>query len=127
MTIYTHQITVNNNGDTNAELSFAVRKVEILGQVYQLDATTTPEMLYNKLQNDFPFKTTVTLSTTQLPAHTGTATVTIKLEWEYESEVTGKDELDTQYGTSAYQFITEHPDTPCVHLEIELGAKQVNT
>ena len=25
MTIYTHQITVNNNGDTNAELSFAVR------------------------------------------------------------------------------------------------------
>lgn len=111
MTIYTHQITVNNNGDTNAELSFAVRKVEILGQVYQVDATTTPEMLYNKLQNDFPFKTTVT----------------IKLEWEYESEVTGKDELDTQYGTSAYQFITEHPDTPCVHLEIELGAKQVNT
>ena len=127
MTIYTHQITVNNNGDTNAELSFAVRKVEILGQVYQVDATTTPEMLYNKLQNDFPFKTTVTLSTTQLPAHTGTATVTIKLEWKYESEVTGKDELDTQYGTSAYQFITEHPDTPCVHLEIELGAKQVNT
>ena len=58
------------------------------------------------------------------PAHTGTATVTIKLEWEYES---GDDELDTQYGTNAYQFITENPDTPCVHLEIELGAKQINS
>ncbi len=123
MDTFTHNITVNNNGDTDAELSFAVRKVEILGQVYQVNESTTPEALYNKLQNDFPFKVTVTLGSTHLPAHTGTTTVNVKLEWQYES---GNDELDTEYGTNAYNFITEHPDTPCVHLEIELRAKQVN-
>ena len=47
MTTYTHQITVNNNGDTEAELSFAVKKVEILGQVYEVNETTTAQDLYN--------------------------------------------------------------------------------
>ena len=51
MTTYTHQITVNNNGDTNAELSFAVRKVEILGQVYQVDATITSTYWYSNSNN----------------------------------------------------------------------------
>ena len=46
MTTYTHQITVNNNGDTEAELSFAVKKVEILGQVYEVNETTTAQDLY---------------------------------------------------------------------------------
>lgn len=121
MDTYTKEITVKNDGEFVATLSYKVNKIVVLGQTYQVDENTTSDDLFNMLQNTFPFKININIiNGTQLKENS-TSTYSVSVYWKYES---GDDELDTTWGENAYQYYKQNPEGSSLHIEIELNATQ---
>ena len=82
----------------------------------------TSAQLLSKIQNDYPFTLSITSSSGTVTAeHQGTLTITFS--WPYES---GDDETDTEYGTTAYDFYDDNPNTEAIELVIKLIVTQHN-
>lgn len=94
---YDKTITINNNGDIDADLSFDITYLRIYYQEY--DVTNQRELL-ESLQQDFPFKFNFALKEKLLKAGNNT-TFNIQVSWQLDS---GNDELDTYYGNQASIF-----------------------
>lgn len=121
MDTYTKEVTVKNDGEVEATLSYKINKIVVLGQTYQIDSNTTSDNLLNMLENNFPFKINInTVNGTELQQNS-TSTFSISVNWPYES---GNDELDTTWGENAYQYYQQNPEGTSLHIEIELSAMQ---
>ena len=77
----------------------------------------TSETLVNKLGNDYPFKIMFDVTSTSLDAIYGESVYTVKVKWDYES---GDDDQDTYWGSQAYEFSKNHPDTSPIELKLKL-------
>lgn len=129
MTPYAKEIDAHNYSDLGATVSFEILSVSIMGDEYiteegkldlglQLDGDepTTSE-LQTMLNTDYPFKITFNISSNSISAGNGVSTYTIGINWPYES---GDDELDTYWGTKAYEFKEDNPDDPCIELKVKI-------
>ena len=128
-------ITVINDGEKDADISFAIKSVRIFDDVYVASdlietgdtvpvgaVRMTSAQLLTKIQNDYPFTLSITSSSGTVTAeHQGTLTITFT--WPYES---GDDETDTEYGTTAYDFYEDNPTTEAIELVIKLIVTQHN-
>ena len=128
-------ITVINDGEKDADISFAIKSVRIFDDVYVASdlietgdtvpagaVRMTSAQLLTKIQNDYPFTLSITSSSGTVTAeHQGTLTITFT--WPYES---GDDETDTEYGTTAYDFYDDNPTTEAIELVIKLIVTQHN-
>jgi hypothetical protein len=121
MQTYTKEITVKNNGEISAKLSYEIKKIQILGDTYEVNETTTSDDLLNRLQNEYPFKIKIAIDNGSELAENTTSTFTISLEWPYES---GNDDVDTFWGEKAYQYYTSNVNENSFHIEIKLEAVQ---
>ena len=117
---YEKVISVTNNGDSNASLSYEVESVKILGEELNTDTISDEDILL-MLQNNYPFHINLTLSNQIIAAQTGEENVTFTLTWPYES---GNDELDTLWGNKAYMYHQDHPEEKSISLLIKLSATQ---
>lgn len=97
METYDKTITINNEGDIDADLSFVITYLRIYYQEY--DVTNQSE-LFERLNQDFPFEFNFVLSEKILKAG-NSATFNIQVSWELDS---GNDELDTYYGNQSSIF-----------------------
>ena len=135
MTNQQKTITVINDGEKDADISFAIKSVRIFDDVYVASdlietgdtvpagaVRMTSAQLLTKIQNDYPFTLNITSSSGTVTAeHQGTLTITFS--WPYES---GDDETDTEYGTTAYDFYEDNPTTEAIELVIKLIVTQHN-
>ena len=135
MTNQQKTITVINDGEKDADISFAIKSVRIFDDVYVASdlietgdtvpvgaVQMTSAQLLTKIQNDYPFTLSITSSSGTVTAeHQGTLTITFT--WPYES---GDDETDTEYGTTAYDFYDDNPNTEAIELVIKLIVTQHN-
>lgn len=135
MTNQQKTITVINDGEKDADISFAIKSVRIFDDVYVASdlietgdtvpvgaVRMTSAQLLTKIQNDYPFTLSITSSSGTVTAeHQGTLTITFT--WPYES---GDDETDTEYGTTAYDFYEDNPTTEAIELVIKLIVTQHN-
>lgn len=135
MTNQQKTITVINDGEKDADISFAIKSVRIFDDVYVASdlieagdtvpvgaVRMTSAQLLTKIQNDYPFTLSITSSSGTVTAeHQGTLTITFT--WPYES---GDDETDTEYGTTAYDFYDDNPTTEAIELVIKLIVTQHN-
>ena len=121
---FTQIITINNNGELQGELTFEIKKMEILEQVYQQSETVTASDLMNMMKNDFPFEITVEVEgqDNNIVPVGGSKNIAVKLVWPFES---GNDELDTKWGQDAYEFYKANPDGTSVHIELLLKIRQI--
>ena len=135
MTNQQKTITVINDGEKDADIDFAIKSIRIFDDVFvasdQLDAGATiptgatqmtSAQLLSKLQNDYPFYLSITSSSNTVTAD-NEGTLTITFTWPYES---GDDETDTEYGTTAYDFYEDNPNTEAIDLVIKLIVTQHN-
>ena len=133
MTDQIKTVTIRNRGDKIADISYVIKSVRILNDIFvaadQLDTgevipqgatSSTSSALITKMQNDYPFKLGFTLNNSTLAIGAST-TMNINFEWDYES---GDDDTDTTYGTGAYTFKQNNPDTPSIELIIKLVVTQ---
>ena len=129
MTTYSKPIDAHNYSDLGASVAFEILSAEIMGTEYvteegkrdlgeELDGSEmTSAELEEKLEEDYPFKITFTISSNTIAAEGGIATYTISINWPYES---GDDALDTYWGNQAYQYKQDFPGSPCINLKIKI-------
>lgn len=120
---YSQVINVVNNGETNAELTYQYKKITLFGQVYEIGNGYTQENLKKMMEEDNPFKVSVSVDSQELTA-TGNGTFTITVTWPFES---GDDTTDTQWGERTYNYLQQNgQDANCLSIEFYLIAKQAN-
>ena len=136
MDTFTNNVYVHNYGETGATVTYSILKATILGTVYETvegkqnagetltgDELTSDQMI-TKLSSDYPFTISFNLSSSTLAPENGVETFTVTIAWPYES---GNDELDTLWGTQAYDFIHDNPGEPCIRLEVKVTITQSNS
>lgn len=121
METYTKEISAKNSGESEANLAYKYKFLTLLGEEYIVGENITQEELESKIQNEYPFKISVTVDKTELTTGFEEAHFTIKVEWAYES---GDDDADTYWGEKAYEFKRDHPNEDCLKLGIILSAEQ---
>ena len=119
---FSKDITITNNGDTDADLSYEINSVTLFGVTTQYTEADNANIaaLIASIQQNYPFTITPTFSNAVLASH-GTATFNISINWPYES---GDDAKDTQWGANAYTYAQAHPNTPSLQLALRIKATQ---
>lgn len=121
-------INVNNSGDLDGKITYEIKKLEILGNVYEVNGSTiTSESLKRMMEQDFPYMLRLSVEgetdeINRLPAGESKK-VFLAIEWPYES---GKDDLDSYWGEQAASYHTSFPDKPSVHMELTMKIIQIN-
>ena len=98
MDIKSETIDIKNSGDSSAMISYKIKSVRILDDVYEI---TDNNQIQDKLAHDYPFHINMDLSRTFANAHDGTGNFVVSVSWPLDS---GNDALDTEWGTKAYDF-----------------------
>ena len=136
MTTYTKSITAYNYSEVAATATYKILSASIMGDEYVtvegrdetgqtvLETDLTSEELEEQLAEDYPFTITLAITSSSMVAETGSTTYTISIAWPYES---GDDELDTEWGTQAYDFKQNHPTSPCIELVVKIYITQTET
>lgn len=118
---YTKELTVKNSGEINATIQYKVNKIEVLGDIFEVNETVTSDDLLNKLKNDFPFKINISVLNGSVLEENSSTSFTIALTWPFES---GDDALDTLWGEKAYQYYSTNPLSKSLHIEMKIEVVQ---
>lgn len=132
---FSKSITVYNQSDVSAEVSFEVMSARIFDETFKTkegyekdgetapaDAITSAELIA-QLANDYPF--TISLSSVSSVLVEGNNTVYgVTVNWPFES---GDDEKDTLYGEKAADYHKTNPDSPSIQLQLRIKAIQSNS
>lgn len=129
MSPYSQSLAVTNDGETDANLSYEVVSISVMGDTHTTEGgEMTEEELVNYMNNSYPFHITITTSQSLISRNGGSAIFNINVNWPYESTTNGvsNDELDTYWGNRAYTYKQANPTLPCIKVRIKLSAIQVN-
>lgn len=118
---FEQSITVSNQGDMLANLTYIVQSLKVLEEIYESGETYTSEDLIDKMSNDYPFKILVEMDDENLYQENGTGSFNVIVEWPFES---GDDDLDTYWGEQAYSYHQANPTEPSIYIEVLLSAEQ---
>lgn len=119
---FNDSITAYNLGERSATISYEIVSARILGTTYEVqEGSYTSVQLENILADRYPFSTTFNLANTVLNESTGNTTFSINVTWPFESD---NDELDTYWGTQAYTYNSNNPDSPSIEIIIKISAIQ---
>ena len=122
-------LSVTNDGDVAAKLSYEIISINIFGKDYSvLEDNITSSDLNDVLTNRYPFKISITSDSETIASNGGMANFIVRVVWPYESyDDYGNinDEVDTYLGNQAYQFSLDNEDVPCVLLKVKLTATQI--
>lgn len=116
----TKTLTAYNEGEMFAILSYNIKSIRILDTTYTASETLTTEQIEAMLA-EYPFKLTFNIDNSNLHAENGSASFIITLKWDFES---GDDTLDTLWGERAYEYNKNNPNSPSIHIEIDVKATQ---
>lgn len=118
---YEKRIKAANHGDTAATLSYQILSVNIFGVEY-VTSEMTLEDIEDILSDEFPFQIGITVSNTYMAVGNINEYYSFTLAWPYES---GDDELDTYWGSEAYDFHQNFPTSPSISMVVKVIATQV--
>ena len=133
MTDYEYEIKAYNRSEVSATLTYQVLSARILDTEYitaeyrqMLGETAvatdlTSAQLEQKLLNDYPFTISINTSSGTISQGNGIETYTLTVVWPYES---GHDDIDTLWGTSAYDYKEDYPNSPSIALLVKITITQ---
>lgn len=97
----TESINIKNLGDSDAMISYKIRSIRILDEVYEIDELDNLEKFEDQLSNEYPFHLNFSLSNNIASAKDGVGSFSVSVSWPLDS---GDDEKDTLWGVKAYNF-----------------------
>lgn len=118
---YQKILTASNHGETDAKITYEVKKANILGDDL-LALGLQNEQIINKLNNDYPFTIEFKVSNDIISANGGEEIITITVSWPYES---GNDEEDTLWGNKAYDYHNQNNNLPSINIIVKITAVQI--
>ena len=130
MTTYTQSLSVTNDGEVDAQLTYELVSLTVFGTTYTTEnGVTTEDDLLSLMRNNYPFTITITTNQSIIASNGGSAIFYINVAWPYESTNSlgqSNDALDTYWGNQAYTYKADHPTLPCVKVKVKLSAIQIN-
>ena len=96
----TERVSINNLGDTDAQLSYDITSARILESELKND-TISSEEIEDTLSHDFPFHININLSKNYVGAHDDMSEFEVSVSWPLDS---ANNELDSEWGNQAYAF-----------------------
>lgn len=98
------EIKIKNLGDSDAQVSYSIVSARILGDDadnYVVYDTLSSQYVEDRIAHEYPFHINMDLSKKFILAGTDEAVFKVSISWPLDS---GNDELDSTWGTKAYQF-----------------------
>ena len=122
---YCDSVTLTNEGELDAEVSFKLHSISIMGDTYTIGENgETPESLQERL-DDYPFEITIESSSSGVSASGGETTIRVYVNWDFGDGDPTKDALDTYWGEKSYDFSEDYPDTPSLQIVVDVSVAQV--
>lgn len=116
------EVTITNNGDTNATIGFEITSVRVLNTTYTVGSTYTSDGIVDMLSDDYPFKVTLAISNSTIPAGSSEK-FSVDVEWDFEEN---DDSVDTLWGEAAYTYNHTNPTSPSISINLVLKIDQTN-
>ena len=130
MTPFQQALAVTNDGEMDAQLSYEVVSISVMGETFTTeDGSMTEDELKTLMSERYPFKITITTNHSLIQKDGGTAIFYVNVTWPYESynsNGVSNDSLDTYWGNQAYTYKHDNPTLPCIKVKVKLSAVQVN-
>lgn len=131
---YEYEINAYNRSEVDASISYQVLRANILGtEIISKEEKRTlgltideqedvsAAQLETMLANSYPFSITISTSSDTIELGDGVETFTLSVEWPYENN---QDEVDTYWGSLAYQYKESNPTLPSITLKIKITITQ---
>ena len=130
---FSYEIKAYNRSEVEAQLTYTLLEARIMEETFitkegreelgepAVSTDLSSEELLKKLANEYPFHISFDLTSTAIDPTIGEAKYLVKATWPYES---GNDELDTMWGTQAYQYQETHEDSPPILLKLKISIFQ---
>ncbi len=136
MNITSEEIIVKNLGDSDAKITYKINSARILGdsndQYFLNELETNSEFIEDVISHNYPFKINIALSKNHALSKGDEAKFIVTVSWPLDSD---QDELDSQWGNSAYLFQQDELNKKTldptyeiqssVHVVISLTAEQL--
>ena len=116
------EVSVKNKGEISAKLDYDIIALKVMEEEYKIGEDMTSEELENKMKSEYPFKVNIVKDDIELLQGVGPGRFSVTIEWPFES---GDDELDTLWGSKAYEYYSLNPGAKSVEIEITLIAEQI--
>ena len=130
---YEYNISVYNNSEVSASISYALLEARILedeyitvegrserGELVQSEDLTSDALL-QKLEDDYPFTITIDISNENIGSQNGQEDFTFNVVWPFESN---HDDIDTEWGIAAYNYKELHPTASSIYLKVKIYVTQ---
>jgi len=116
------EVSVKNKGEISAKLDYDIIALKVMEEEYKIGENMTSEELESKMKSEYPFKVNIVKDDAELLQGIGPGRFSVTIEWPFES---GNDELDTLWGSKAYEYYSLNPGAKSVEIEITLIAEQI--
>ena len=116
------EVSVKNKGEISAKLDYDIIALKVMEEEYKIGEDMTSEELESKMKSEYPFKVNIVKDDAELLQGIGPGRFSVTIEWPFES---GDDELDTLWGSKAYEYYSLNPGAKSVEIEITLIAEQI--
>jgi len=124
---YNDTVSLTNDGELDAEVSFSIKSIRILDETYTVgEDGYTVESLQKKLDDEYPFVITLESSTDYVSSGGGTTDLKLYVTWDFGDGDEEKDAIDTYWGEKSYDFTKNNPDTPSLEIVVNVDVSQVN-
>lgn len=133
MSNYNYNITIYNNSEVSASISYSILEARILNDTYvttegrlergELIQSTdlTSAALLSKLASDYPFTISFNLSDLNIDEGDGREDFSFNVVWPYENN---QDDLDTQWGIAAHNFKQSNPSLETIEIIVKIYITQ---
>ena len=95
------KVSINNLGDSLAQINYEITSARILDVEYNLDDKYTSEYIEDQLSHEYPFNINISLEKNFVKSGGDTSLFNVSISWPLDS---GNDTFDSYWGTEAYKF-----------------------
>ena len=123
---YSDEVTLTNEGEMDATVSFQIHSIRILNDTYTVGVNGETVASLEARLASYPFVITMESSNSVVESGGGQANLHLYVTWEFGNGDPAKDALDTQWGEDSYDFSETNPTLPSVAIVVNVNVQQVN-
>jgi len=122
---YSDTVTLSNEGEMDAEITFKVHSIRIMDEEYTVGEGGETQASMDERVANYPFQITLESSSSHLSSG-GETTISLYVNWDFGNGDEEKDALDTYWGEKSYDFTLANPTLPSLEVVVDVNVAQTN-
>lgn len=115
------EVTAVNDGEADARITYEVVSARIFDDDL-IQRGLSSSSIIDSFESEYPFVLSIGASNNIIAANGGEEVIFVSASWDYES---GDDLEDTKWGSKAYDYHLNNPDSPSISILIKVSAIQM--